>query len=164
MSNLWTNYEQESLGQVDISPLRFHFGIVAQSFLPSCFSISLFSCASNCSPLIRRFVGFVSGLAGKPRLCWIMSNSWTTHEQFMNEVGLTVLANILPETTKLGKSLATNLTKCCSFSRIAWTVGLWTLHEQFMNSSWTLYAQIQIGFPSHPCGKKPRNLAVIYVT
>ena len=90
MNALWTNYEQEPPGSL----LQFQFAIVAQIFLSICSPISLsFSFALSCFPLIRRFVVFLSGLPAKARLCWIMSNSWAVHEQFMNNVGLAFLAN-----------------------------------------------------------------------
>ena len=57
----------------------------------------------------------------------------------MNEVGLAVLANILPETTKLGKSLAKNLTRCCSF--------FWFLASSFCfpaSGFWLLASSFQL--------------------
>ena len=98
MNSLWTAYEQ-FMNNNTFCNMFAGGGVTGAASLPSADGVALppislsFSFASSWFPLIRRFVVFLSGLPAKARLCWIMSNAWAVHEQFMNNVGSAFLAN-----------------------------------------------------------------------
>ena len=158
MRNSWTIHEQF------MSKLWTRIPWTSDYIVPSIWIWHCRPIFSNCSPLIRRFVGFVSGLAGKPRLCWIMNNSWTVHEQFMSSLWTNPdwfsRPSFWQESTKLGCNMCNVIPSPCFvilslfkfFSSSSFGFDFIcsrfyvhpakNFHEQFVNSLWTVHERV----------------------